>query len=232
MQLGSFFHAFEGKALRCGFVGRQKFQPWTQGACEFGPGFFIETRCAAFCVALLAFASGFERVQKLRTQEVVRRGKLQHPRFLHVAIADGAKTAEKFATGFAKSAPGGMRINFPEHAGERTAPAQRDAQIVDGFFFGHSENPLALAKHALHPIQESLRLGRFGRKGDNRSHDYLDAGIPKPVGGSPEEWRSSKVSPAVGRCPAALETLWKTQWKRVHPGIFCKECGTHRKQSG
>ena len=90
-----------------------------------------------------------------------------------------------------------MRIDFLKDAGERTATAERDAQIVNGFFLGRGENALAFAKYALHPIQESFGLGGACREGDYRSHtNDLDDAAPKPAGGSSEKRRTRKGRPA------------------------------------
>ena len=214
-------------------VHRKQFQARAQSGGKFGPGFFIEARGAAFCIALLAFAPCFQRIKKLRAQRIFGCGKFHNPRFLNVAVANFAETAKKFAAGFAESTPGGMRIDFLKDAGERTATAERDAQIVDGFFFGRGQNALAFAKHTLHPIQEPFGLGGACWKGDYRSHtNDLDEAAPKPVGGSPKKRRARKGRPARGRCPDGSAGLWKTRWKRVHPGVFAQECASCRKQSG
>src|SRR5205809_7709105 len=195
-------------------VRRKQLQARAQSDCELGPGFFIEARGAALCVALLAFAPCFQRIKKLRAQRIIGCGKFHNPRFLNVTIANFAETAEKFAAGFAESTPGGMRIDFLKDACERTATAERDAQIVNGFFFGRGQNALAFAKHTLHPIQESFGLGGACWKGDYRSHtNDLDEAAPKPVGGSLEKRRAKKGRPAAGRCPPGKAGLWKKRWK-------------------
>jgi len=220
---GGFFEPFEREAMSGWGVCRKQLQAQAQSRGKFGPGFFIEARGAALCIALLAFASRFQRIKKLCAQRIVGCGKFHNPRFLNVTIANFAETAEKFAAGFAESTPGGMRIDFLKDACERTATAERDAQIVDGFVFGRGQNALAFAEHTLHPIQESFGLGGACWKGDYRSHaNDLDDAAPKPAGGSPEKRRARKGRPAAGRCPPGKAELWKTQWKRggIYPSFL------------
>jgi len=190
MQFGGFFEALKGQAMRCGPVRRKQLQAGTQGDGELGPCCFVKARCAAFGIALLAFASGFQRVEKLRAERIVLRGQFYDPGFLHVAIANRAETAEKFSAGLAKSPPCQLWIDFFKYEGQRAAAPQRDAQIMNRVFVGRGKNTLALAEHPLHPIQKTFGLAGPRRKGDDRCHDYLDDAAPKPVGGSPEKGRS------------------------------------------
>ncbi len=227
MQFGGFFEPFEREAMSGRAVRRKQLQARAQSDGKFGPGFFIEARGAALCIVVLAFAPRFQRIKKLRAQRIIGCGKLHNPRFLNVTIANSAEAAEKFAAGFAESTPSGMGIDFLKDACERTAPAQRNAQIVDGFFFGRGQHALAFAEHTLHPIQESFGLGGACREGDYRNHtNDRDDAAPKPVGGSPEKRRARKGRPARGRCPDGKAGLWKTRWKvsgveGVYTPVFC-----------
>jgi len=97
-------------------------------------------------------------------EERRRTGEFQNPGFLHLRIANDAQAAEKLAAGFAEIAPGGVRVHFFKDRSERTATAQRDAEIMNGIFVG-DERTRARSLSARSISTKALQTLRFSPKG-------------------------------------------------------------------
>ena len=213
VEFGGHFVAFKSEALRSVAIERKQAEAGTEFASQLDPIFFVEA-CGAFPgVAFLTLASVFHGVENLRAKRIVGRCELQNPQFLYLRIANHAEREKKFAAAFAKFTPCGIWIDLFKYRGERAAAPQGDAEIVDGFFVRGGDDAFAFLEDAFHPIEKALRVGGSCRKGNDRSHGYLDETDPKPAGGFPEERESLKGMPAVRECPAKVAKLWKKQWK-------------------
>src|SRR5579859_5956356 len=170
MQLRTFGVTLERKAKRGVTVRGKKPETRTQFAREPDPIFCGEFCRALFRVAFLPDAARFYRIQNLAAQWIIRARKFQSPDFLHLRVTNHAETAKEFSAGFAKFAPGGVRIDFLTYGRKRAAPAERNPEIVDGIFVRRSHHALALFEHALHPIQQTFGFRCLGRKRNNCRH--------------------------------------------------------------
>jgi hypothetical protein len=101
------------------------------------------------------FLIGPESGEHVYAQRIILWGELFDPLLHDLSIARGAEASKQLPSDFAHLWPRGVVVNFFHYGREGTAAADRDTEIVDGFWAGRGTQVSELYEDTIHPVRQT-----------------------------------------------------------------------------